>query len=1084
MNAKRTLAVLLAAAALAACPEAPKPDPIPPTPKVASFTAAPATFTPGASVTLGWEVTDATTVTIADVSRGAVSGVENKLSGTVQVQPAESTLYVLSALNDRGAKATAVASVTRVGAQAGRVLFAAYPDTIPAGQKGTLVWSAPGARAVTITPAGGAALDLGGQVEAGAVEVDPAAAETTYTLSADGQTRTAVVRRAPEVTELTVSRALAEPGDAVTVAWKSVHGARAVLSMPGRGTLNDTTDTAQVALGSFQDTMPTLATGSVLTYRLSVTGAGGTAEKLVSVVLGRTPAITEYLAPTYARTGSRFTLSWKTTGADQVRVRVGVADLWSSTTQAQAAAGSLQLDTPSTDTTYTLVARSTAASTEVTQSRLVSPVGPATVQTFTATPTAIDGGGTAVTLAWSVPNARRLMILENGTWAVFSQQDAGAETGTTTVYPNTAATSYSLAATNTLEPAVSADAGVTVATPAAMAADGGIVFEAAGSASVEWSPAGNAQVYGLPHAGVDTAAASTGFVDISDGGTKLAFSATANDAVLNFTPMFQTFLYGVAVPTRVNVSTNGFLTFSTTSPGSLPTPATFPGTGAPANFVAPYWADLELTGPESAVYWQVLGDAPELTLVVQWHKARVRNDPTSEVTVQAKVHQSGVVTLEHKTLTSAAAVTNVVGVQGPQGLGVVGGAAAGGSVTFFGPRSFPVSLSTAAMPSAGFVKLGASYLRLPTPDVLRASSFGISEVQHTPAPAVTEGQWLEVRNRTAAPISLQGYTIDFGGGATHTIASPLVVPAGGFRVLGQTTNAANNDGVAVDYAWGASLGLADAGAVSLLLGASTAATATWAAAADAGVARTWDVEPVLNAAGALQVLTCDAARPYGTQVPQQLGTPGADSACFGYRLRPRAVSFFDISGSGAALAVSDDDDGSGAITLGANPINVHGTPTATLTVCTNGWIVAGTSTSTSLSNKTAPTTTAPAGRVIAPFWDDLVLLPGARPGSGIYSKRVAANEDPNNPGAHWIVQWNHVEHYLANDDLTFQVKFFDLSDIEFHYAAMTSGSASNYGDGNSATVWLDNAAGNLALPFSVNEPRISSNMAVRYERLP
>ena len=46
-----------------------------------------------------------------------------------------------------------------------------------------------------------------------------------------------------------------------------------------------------------------------------------------------------------------------------------------------------------------------------------------------------------------------------------------------------------------------------------------------------------------------------------------------------------------------------------------------------------------------------------------------------------------------------------------------------------------------------------------------------------------------------------GWTIIGGGGEVHTIANPggLVVPAGGFRVLGDNSSPAQNGGVAVDY---------------------------------------------------------------------------------------------------------------------------------------------------------------------------------------------------------------------------------------------------------------------------------------------
>jgi hypothetical protein len=43
----------------------------------------------------------------------------------------------------------------------------------------------------------------------------------------------------------------------------------------------------------------------------------------------------------------------------------------------------------------------------------------------------------------------------------------------------------------------------------------------------------------------------------------------------------------------------------------------------------------------------------------------------------------------------------------------------------------------------------------------------------------------------------------------HLIAASLVVPSGGYVVLGNTTNTTNNGGVPIDYAYGAALALAN-----------------------------------------------------------------------------------------------------------------------------------------------------------------------------------------------------------------------------------------------------------------------------------
>ncbi len=76
----------------------------------------------------------------------------------------------------------------------------------------------------------------------------------------------------------------------------------------------------------------------------------------------------------------------------------------------------------------------------------------------------------------------------------------------------------------------------------------------------------------------------------------------------------------------------------------------------------------------------------------------------------------------------------------------------------------------------------------------------INEIIQNPA-AVSDsnGEWFEVFNNTAAPIELNGLTIKDDGSNTHTIGSSVIVPPGGFAVLGIDANSATNGGVTVDY---------------------------------------------------------------------------------------------------------------------------------------------------------------------------------------------------------------------------------------------------------------------------------------------
>jgi predicted extracellular nuclease len=78
----------------------------------------------------------------------------------------------------------------------------------------------------------------------------------------------------------------------------------------------------------------------------------------------------------------------------------------------------------------------------------------------------------------------------------------------------------------------------------------------------------------------------------------------------------------------------------------------------------------------------------------------------------------------------------------------------------------------------------------------------INEIIQNPA-AVSDnnGEWFELANGTPDPVDIDGWTVKDNGSNLHVIANggPLVIPAGGFLVLGRDANAAANGGVAIDY---------------------------------------------------------------------------------------------------------------------------------------------------------------------------------------------------------------------------------------------------------------------------------------------
>ena len=131
----------------------------------------------------------------------------------------------------------------------------------------------------------------------------------------------------------------------------------------------------------------------------------------------------------------------------------------------------------------------------------------------------------------------------------------------------------------------------------------------------------------------------------------------------------------------------------------------------------------------------------------------------------------------------------------------------------------------------------------PTPDapqlVEGAAAFvAINEIMADPSRATdADGEWLELYNWGTGPIDVAGWSIVSNDGA-HAIAGSLVIPAGGYVVLGRSTNTKRNGGAPVQYAYGSAITLANAGDWLALRDASGAGvdSVTWTSSSP-GVAR-------------------------------------------------------------------------------------------------------------------------------------------------------------------------------------------------------------------------------------------------------
>jgi outer membrane protein OmpA-like peptidoglycan-associated protein len=155
------------------------------------FTAMPDVVQKGNSVTLSWQVTNATNVSIEGI--GDVPAI-----GTKKVKPTENTVFKLTAVGEGGTQ-TATADVEIAAGPLPIILFTASSESVQTGQAVTLKWQVTNATEVSIEGMGKVQLK-------GSKQVKPTE-NTVYTLTAVGEGGTQTETVAVEVTAAPVIEA-------------------------------------------------------------------------------------------------------------------------------------------------------------------------------------------------------------------------------------------------------------------------------------------------------------------------------------------------------------------------------------------------------------------------------------------------------------------------------------------------------------------------------------------------------------------------------------------------------------------------------------------------------------------------------------------------------------------------------------------------------------------------------------------------------------------------------------------------------------------------------------------------------------
>lgn len=1111
-----TRPILLAAALTlaAGCPSRPQaPLPAPPPATVTLFTVEPAVVSaPGETVVLQWGTANASDVTIEQVGVGPLDLGAEKNGGKLPVTVAGDTIFLITAQGAGGSDIRA-SSVT-VQRRARSVLFSAVPSTVEAGAATTLVWNAAGASAVRLEEVGGAAIDVGTQLESGSVRVTPKRS-TTYRLQADAVSATTQVTVAPTILSFSAGGAVPAAGEPVELRWETASATAITLRRIGLATPL-AVPAGQVATGRFTDTVPAnLPADAVLTYVLDATDGSATVSKALEVPVGGGVRINTFTAPSYALTGSTYQVAWTTVGGESAELIVDGRRAYLAQSQAEVASGSYALSAPSQSTRVELIVRN-GRGAEAREARTIEGVGPIAYNFFRADKTSIPAAGEPVTLQWSVTNARNIRITNNMGGGFYRQFTGLVDSGALVVLPNSRPPGltrivYRLEADNgtgaapfvrTVEVDVGAPSAfvfsrqLPIRAPTTVTGTTlGTTTGVAGFKNVEKNPAGEA------------------FVDIRRTGTPVTFAATANATNVLLPAAFEGTLFGTRYSrTRLNVTRFGWfnLTTSTTAvPGRPDNDPTF-GTALEPLTVAPYWANLVTASDQ--VHWRIDAVADARRLIVQWTDVRPTNGPVdARLTFQAQLYSNGRVVLAYRDFfkVQGAGTAGVVNNSESDETGPTMPVAGGDVYRLFGPQPVPAPLRIEATPYAGRALINGDPMEAEGQANYPTNQFNVSEVFYKPVPAVTNGHWIEINNNVDAGVDLGGWTVDYGGGQSWDIPMGTILPPLGRLVLAQAADLGDPDGP------GGGLTLLDGGVIprpapaalfpSTLVppamgafvrigigGTEYTRFPSAAALPDIAVGRSYQLEderlPYLTYASATTRFLCPAVRPaYGTN--GQYGSPGGlNASCWPYRQQVGASRpFTSLAGVGTPVPLVATfppdpafDEGLYVLRL-TRPIRPFGFfETTELTLSSNGFVVPYPYTAALHGgNKSAPSTTAPTF-VIAPFWDD---LDGSNnPGAQMYYL-VELNGDVTVSWENWSV-WSTT---LATD-LSFQVVLRADGDIEFRYGSMTGSggtapaTGSNRALGSSATTWID--VGSAAQIVNVNSvvPGIQPNSGFLFER--
>jgi len=380
-----------------------------------SLTANPSTIANGASATLIWNSTHATSC----MASGGWSGSEPTSGSTSTGNLTSNQSYTLTCTGPGGTAAQS-ATVT-ASAAAPTVSISANPSSITSGSASTLSWSATNATSCTASGGWSGNLAVSGTQSTGTLN-----ASTTFTLTCTGtggsasQSATVSVTQPVPTVSLNANPSTVASGNSSTLTWSST---------------NATSCSASGGWSGGEPTKGSAATGNLTSsqsFTLTCTGPGGTAaQTAVVTVSSPAPTVTLSAGPSAITSGSSSTLTWSATNATACTA----SGSWSG---AMPVSGSQSTGALTSSATYTLTCTGSGGSAS--QSATVSVSSAAPTVAITANPSTIASGKSS-TISWVTTNATACTG-SGGGWSGSEPVNGSASTGALT-----SSTSYMLSCT-------------------------------------------------------------------------------------------------------------------------------------------------------------------------------------------------------------------------------------------------------------------------------------------------------------------------------------------------------------------------------------------------------------------------------------------------------------------------------------------------------------------------------------------------------------------------------------------------------------------------------------------------------------